>query len=351
MTSLNVDTLDPPITAPRPTLVDVVDTEQGNPVTLEELRSMNGDKVPGVAPVAAGKRRTFTDEQKRAIASEYSNAPTGTGNIVLEQYGLSYGVALRWCREFGYPTPGRGGRREALPEPKPARKNAHSKPEPEPAMGADEDTTVIAVGIDPDTDDPNMIGITFADHELDILDACAFLDGVDRYELGTEDGSALRYLPDFWLPSLQAFLEIKGQEATLDERVKAQMLASATGHPVHILFGSIQPPTVRGNDAFPAPMCGTWTFWPAPGEDPADGIGEIDFVWMECTAFPSFSAYALRRQCGKVELNSIRAMSCTQWPHPMSCGCDTSTRKPGARTPRLLDAYQRAMSYRFKGLW
>lgn len=46
------------------------------------------------------------------------------------------------------------------------------------------------------------------------------------------------YLPDFWLPELSCWIEIKGQEATAVERERCFELRKVTGFPVS-LFGPI----------------------------------------------------------------------------------------------------------------
>lgn len=47
----------------------------------------------------------------------------------------------------------------------------------------------------------------------------------------------VRYLPDFWLPDLQAYMEVKGPEPSTEERCKAEALAMGTGHPVYVFNG------------------------------------------------------------------------------------------------------------------
>jgi hypothetical protein len=61
-----------------------------------------------------------------------------------------------------------------------------------------------------------------------------------RYEYekeGFELPDGTRYLPDFWLPNEQVWVEIKGQEATVVERTKCALLADATGKPVALFVG------------------------------------------------------------------------------------------------------------------
>ena len=50
------------------------------------------------------------------------------------------------------------------------------------------------------------------------------------------------YLPDFWLPAQECWLEVKGKEATEDECERAGRLAVASKKSVHILWGDIGEP-------------------------------------------------------------------------------------------------------------
>ena len=63
-----------------------------------------------------------------------------------------------------------------------------------------------------------------------------------RYE---PEGYALEnvpYLPDFYLPQQNCFLEIKGQQPNQEEKEKARLLALYTGKDVYILFGDLWIP-------------------------------------------------------------------------------------------------------------
>jgi hypothetical protein len=62
---------------------------------------------------------------------------------------------------------------------------------------------------------------------------------VYRYEYEGFDLGGGWYLPDFWLPEHQIWLEIKGDMPTTEEREKAQQLAAGTGHPVVIFGGDV----------------------------------------------------------------------------------------------------------------
>lgn len=55
----------------------------------------------------------------------------------------------------------------------------------------------------------------------------------------------LYYLPDFWLPDLDLWVEIKGKEADEVEDAKARALAKESGFPVLLLAGSPENPKYR----------------------------------------------------------------------------------------------------------
>jgi hypothetical protein len=56
---------------------------------------------------------------------------------------------------------------------------------------------------------------------------------------GYELGAAGRYLPDFWLPDLECFVEVKGAEPTPDERMLCDTLRQQHGAPVIIVHGEV----------------------------------------------------------------------------------------------------------------
>src|SRR6266567_237032 len=64
-----------------------------------------------------------------------------------------------------------------------------------------------------------------------------------EYEKEGYDLDGVRYLPDFWLPEQEYWIEIKGQEPTEAEHIKALQLAQSSSHPpyppVHIFEGDI----------------------------------------------------------------------------------------------------------------
>jgi len=59
-----------------------------------------------------------------------------------------------------------------------------------------------------------------------------------EYEYEGYDLDGVLYLPDFWLPEQQCFIEIKGQGPTQDEQKKCILLALATGKQVYLFYGN-----------------------------------------------------------------------------------------------------------------
>ena len=68
-----------------------------------------------------------------------------------------------------------------------------------------------------------------------------FFDACDiawEYEKeGYELSNGTRYLPDFWLPKFNVFIEIKGEKPTQEERDKSLCLSSDTDYPVFTVIG------------------------------------------------------------------------------------------------------------------
>ncbi len=53
------------------------------------------------------------------------------------------------------------------------------------------------------------------------------------------------YLPDFWLPDFEHWVEIKGKEPTWEEQTKARQLVRKTSMPITILWGNIPDPHAK----------------------------------------------------------------------------------------------------------
>jgi hypothetical protein len=59
------------------------------------------------------------------------------------------------------------------------------------------------------------------------------------YEIRHFDLGGIIYIPDFWLPTLNCWIEVKGEKPTPEEGLKADLLARRTGKNVYIFIGSI----------------------------------------------------------------------------------------------------------------
>jgi hypothetical protein len=68
-----------------------------------------------------------------------------------------------------------------------------------------------------------------------------------EYEKEGFDLDGTWYLPDFWLPKQECWVEIKGKEPTEEESELVNKLAGYSGHTVYIFFGQIEIPNEYGN--------------------------------------------------------------------------------------------------------
>jgi hypothetical protein len=93
-----------------------------------------------------------------------------------------------------------------------------------------------------------------------------------EYEVEGYDLSGIWYLPDFWMPELNAWIEIKGLdiERNDDAWVKARELAGETGKLVYVFCGQIRSP---GNSS-------AWEFWGT--EDDTTGHSPNRVWWYQC---------------------------------------------------------------------
>jgi hypothetical protein len=121
------------------------------------------------------------------------------------------------------------------------------------------------------------------------------------------------YLPDFWLPGLDFWLEIKGDEATIKEEYLAQELAAMTNKSVSILTGQI------GLSAYDHGL----TIY--------EGDGSMcDFFWAECSV------------CGQVGITYNSHLE------HLKCDCFNSYRNYNENPYRLTKAFKAARQARFE---
>jgi hypothetical protein len=92
---------------------------------------------------------------------------------------------------------------------------------------------------------------------------------------GFELEGAGRYLPDFWLPQQECWIEIKPVEPNQSEQEKAGALALATGHPVALFIGNI-PDADELDDLQYEKGGGAYYFF-------TDGQGyDCYYAWCQC---------------------------------------------------------------------
>ena len=136
-----------------------------------------------------------------------------------------------------------------------------------------------------------------------------------RYELEGFDLGGPRYLPDFYLPGLRCWLEIKPFAPLDDEREKARRLAEHTAKDVYLLWGNFSVPSSEGADE---PLVMKWS--------PTGFSGE-GYFWAQCVI------------CERIG-PAISA------EHPLAgCWCDSPT--TDRATPRLVAAYTGARQEHF----
>lgn len=139
-------------------------------------------------------------------------------------------------------------------------------------------------------------------------------EGFDLTEVA-ESKKPIYYLPDFYLPELDCFVEVKGKKPTLEEIRKCIMLRQATEKDVILLWGVIGCPT--GYEASTAHYVFKDGFW-------ADQWG-----WMEC---PECKEVGFGKLLS--ELDQYNCEKCGEWIIYDS--------------PRLQDAYRKAKQSRFE---
>lgn len=145
-----------------------------------------------------------------------------------------------------------------------------------------------------------------------------------RYEAEGFDLGGVRYLPDFFLPEQDCFVEVKGVKPTDEESDKAQRLANASDKRVFVFFGDCWYDSTKGRGAL--------LFFPDEGESYSDQC------WCECS------------KCGVVGIERYGfAEMLEHRPRcPLFEGDYKSFKRHNADSPRLVAAYVAARSARFE---
>lgn len=133
----------------------------------------------------------------------------------------------------------------------------------------------------------------------------------------------LPYLPDFWLPQQECWIEIKPTEPSTLEVLKAARLSAATQKDVYLFFGPIPYPLDELNLDIEGEYDGAYRIFAG-----GDGM-DNHYQWCECPACGrlgiEFSGYG-----GRIDR------------------CDTPYEPITLGTPRLASAYAAARSARFE---
>lgn len=143
-----------------------------------------------------------------------------------------------------------------------------------------------------------------------------------EYEPEGFEMEGIKYLPDFWMPSLNAYIEIKGVQPNEEECEKARRLNLGSGFPVYIFFGNPKVPTLPHCDS-------AWKY--------TDGRLNTAYWWTECL---------ICRCVGPASEGCVLHLPCA------GCGSEIEDWKlvHGHNTPRLKRAYREAASTRYERL-
>jgi hypothetical protein len=138
------------------------------------------------------------------------------------------------------------------------------------------------------------------------------------YEPEGFDLGGLKYLPDFYLPELGFYVEIKGERPDGEEQEKARRLSGFTGKPVFLFFGDIPTRNDLG--------------WPNGAYQFRGGLYlSKGNAWTECV------------RCKRLSVGGEGEGSCIE----LFEGDDHNPAFTRT-TERLLAAYEKARSYRFE---
>lgn len=127
------------------------------------------------------------------------------------------------------------------------------------------------------------------------------------------------YLPDFYLPTQDCFVEIKPTEPTGEQIAKCTELAKITGKRVFILFG---PP---GDGEFATAT----RKWDRHLVCCPDGAVDDSYAWCDCA------------ECGFCEITFSGLIE--------RIGCNCVKSGPQVDSGRIQSAYSEATSYKFHG--
>jgi hypothetical protein len=152
-----------------------------------------------------------------------------------------------------------------------------------------------------------------------------------EYEKEGFDLDGTPYLPDFWLPRQDTWIEIKGEPPTDEEQRLGSLLADATGKRVLLFFGSIEH-NARDGSSESAFLLGP------------EGWDNF-YRWCECAECHTLDIQysgAANRNCSCVDDPGGDSGYDIPWP------ADGGKIYPSSHSPRLRAAFARAQGARFE---
>lgn len=176
-----------------------------------------------------------------------------------------------------------------------------------------------------------------------------FYDNLDLEWEYEKEGFKLKgqlYLPDFFIPRLDCWIEIKGQKPSEREQNLARLLARETDRPVFIFFGQIPYGSI-GNEQIEAEQS-AYMFSETGGAD-------INYQWTECPDCRrvgiEFEGRSDRLYCKESYSDAVMREQ-EKIANPFDDRCprrgENLDKGGGYDSERLLAAYQAARSARFE---
>jgi len=142
---------------------------------------------------------------------------------------------------------------------------------------------------------------------------------------GFDLGDGIFYLPDFWLPQLNCWIEIKGASPVpKDEVEKVRRLAKQSGKGMYLFCDSPMAPDDYSDSFWYG--CESAASWYGPNNEEDD-----HYLWCECP------------KCGKIGIEFDGRAG------RIGCKCDIHHKSYNYRSPRLLNAYSKAREARLDG--
>lgn len=153
-----------------------------------------------------------------------------------------------------------------------------------------------------------------------------FLDALGvtfEYEPQGFDLNGIWYLPDFYIPDLECWVEIKPRPLTTEEIAKAERLAIASQQPVYVFWGDLPYPSPAASWTDSADLYAP--VWDDQGI--VSAYGDNARWWTECTRCGG-AGIAYRGEVTRLDEEECHHVG-------------------GPDTPRLRDAYLSARQARF----